>query len=125
MVTQFCKRVLFCITLCTYVLKLFESKQKIAQYFFLSMLQHSYFDYFQENCIVIPSAACVYAQIIDSPTISSWNTLSPVKVGSEGLISPPKKVVQCPGSAAIHDVQMSQIPSTLFTEITDPFCVFE
>ncbi|GFY67684.1 protein arginine N-methyltransferase 7 [Trichonephila inaurata madagascariensis] len=79
----------------------------------------------EPDSIVIPSAASVYAQIVESPLISKWNTLFPVQVAPGKVIIPPKKVTSCHGSAAVHDVQMSQIPQDKFTRLTDPICVFE
>lgn len=74
---------------------------------------------------MIPSAASVYVQIIDSTLISSWNKLLPIHMDSNKVINPPKNVASCPGSAAVHDLQMSQIPKDQFCAITDPVCVFQ
>lgn len=73
---------------------------------------------------MIPSAASVYVQIIDSPLISSWNKLLPIHVDSDKVINPPKNIASCPGSAAVHDIQMSQLPKDQFHAVTDPVCVF-
>ncbi|GIY94693.1 protein arginine N-methyltransferase 7 [Caerostris extrusa] len=91
----------------------------------LRTFQHAVKFLLEPDCIVIPSAASVYAQIIESSLISSWNTLSPVHVAPGKIIVPPKKVTSCHGSAAVHDVQMSQIPQDKFTALTDPICVFK
>ncbi|GBN22019.1 Protein arginine N-methyltransferase 7 [Araneus ventricosus] len=91
----------------------------------LRTFQHAVKFLLEPNCIVIPSSASVYAQIIESSLISSWNTLSPLNIAPGKFIIPPKKVTSCHGSAAVHDVQMSQIPQDKFKFLTEPVCVFE
>ncbi|XP_015913660.1 protein arginine N-methyltransferase 7 [Parasteatoda tepidariorum] len=90
----------------------------------LKTFYHATKNLLEEDCIVIPSAASVFVQIIHSPMISKWNKLLPVHVGPNQVIIPPKIVAACPGSAAVHDIQMSQVPADKFTALTDPTSVF-
>ncbi|XP_054721141.1 protein arginine N-methyltransferase 7-like [Uloborus diversus] len=90
----------------------------------LKTFHHALNNLLEPDCIVIPSEASVFVQVIDSPLITSWNKLYPITVDSDKCIYPPKCVVSCPGSASVHDVQMSQIPKDKFHALTEPVCVF-
>lgn len=50
--------------------------------------------------------------------------MRPLKSGTDTLIQAPPEVVQCPGAAAVHDIQLSQLSPDLFKTILPPVPVF-
>ena len=74
---------------------------------------------------MVPSAANVYAQVVHSPSIRRWNTFEPITLPDGSSVVPPASVVNCPGAAAVHDLQLDQLSLDNFTEITSPTQVFK
>ena len=77
----------------------------------------------QEDCIVVPSAANMYAQVIESDSVRRWNKFLPIKIPDHKDVIPPDDVVRCPGAAAVHDLQLDQLSCNLFQPITPPLKV--
>jgi protein arginine N-methyltransferase 7 len=75
---------------------------------------------------VVPSSATVYVQVVGSQLAQKWNRLQPVfdVDGSTVLLDTPVKIQQCPGAAAVHDIQLSQFPRDQFCTIIPPTPVF-
>jgi len=71
-------------------------------------------------------SATMYAQVVESDFVARWNRLQPIK-NSNGdiLVEPPPEIVNCAGSAAVHDLQLSQISPVDFTSIAPPLEVFK
>ena len=79
---------------------------------------------FQKDCIVVPSVARVYIQVVSSQLAQQWNRLQPVTDGLTTLLSTPDKIQKCAGAAAVHDIQLSQFPRDQFQTIVPPVEVF-
>jgi len=81
---------------------------------------------FQKDCIVVPSSATVYVQVVASKLAQNWNRLQPIYdvAGNNVLLDTPVKMDQCPGAAAVHDIQLSQFPTDQFCSIIPPTPVF-
>lgn len=78
----------------------------------------------QKDCIVVPHSATIYAQIIDSPYIQNWNRLKDIFCEDGNLlVKVPEDIKNCPGNAAVHDLQASQLPSHLIKPIVAPQAV--
>ncbi|KAG7162057.1 arginine N-methyltransferase 7-like [Homarus americanus] len=83
-----------------------------------------------EDALLVPSEGTVYAQVVSSKMLQRWNHIQPVtriKQGSkeeEVLVSVPECVQRCPGAAAVHDIQLSQVPQEWFTPMSHPLPVF-
>jgi protein arginine N-methyltransferase 7 len=75
---------------------------------------------------VVPSSATVYVQVVASELAQKWNRLQPVYdvVGNSVLLDTPVKMHQCPGAAAVHDIQLSQFPRDRFRTVIPPTPVF-
>jgi protein arginine N-methyltransferase 7 len=75
---------------------------------------------------VVPSSATVYVQVVESQLAQKWNKLQPIRDvdGSRALLDTPVKIQQCPGAAAVHDIQLSQFPRDQFRTIMPPVPVF-
>lgn len=90
----------------------------------LSTYNHAHKCLLEEDCIVVPQSATIYAQIVECPLIQNWNKCKNI-YNDDGklLLSVPEKVTSCPGSTAVHDLQLSQIPSNLINTIVSPIPV--
>lgn len=85
---------------------------------------HAHNELLEKDCIVVPSSATVYAQVVESDLVSRWHSMRPIKNGSESIILPPPEVQQCLGAATVHDIQLSQLSPNLFKTILPPVPVF-
>ena len=78
----------------------------------------------QKDCIVVPTAANMYIQVVQSDQILRWNTFLPIAVAGSSDIKPPPEVSSCPGSSCVHDLQMDQLKLDMFTPISEPAKIF-
>lgn len=87
----------------------------------LSTFKHAHQELLEADCIVIPQSATIYAQIVESPFVQSWNKLKDIyNKNGELLIKVPDTIKNCHGAAAVHDLQMSQLPVHLINTIVPP-----
>ncbi|XP_050700027.1 protein arginine N-methyltransferase 7-like [Eriocheir sinensis] len=82
-----------------------------------------------EDALLVPWEGVVYAQVVDSDMLQRWNRVTPItrqtpSGGEEVVMSVPPSVQQCPGAAAVHDLQLSQVPRSWFTPLSEPLPVF-
>lgn len=84
----------------------------------LSTFSHAHKYLLESDCIVIPQSATIYAQVVESPLIQKFNKLSDI-YSNDGdiLIQIPSTIKKCAGSAAVHDLQLSQVPINSFQTI--------
>lgn len=73
---------------------------------------------------MVPSAANVYIQVVSSRFFKRWNTFESISLPNGELVVPPGEVSTCPGTAAVHDLQLGVATYDLFEPITEPTCVF-
>lgn len=92
----------------------------------LSTFKHAQEFLLDEDRIVIPDKGTVWAQLVESPIVKSWQRIKEIHDPESGrvLIKPPSSVNDCHGSSAVHDVQLSQIPFDSFTLLSPPLAVF-
>ncbi|KAJ8922336.1 hypothetical protein NQ315_004279 [Exocentrus adspersus] len=90
----------------------------------LSTFSHAHKHLLEKDSIVVPASATIYAQVVESPLVQSWNKLKDI-FDNDGdlLVSVPKSIKDCPGCAAVHDVQLSQLPLHSFNTIVSPMPV--
>ncbi|KAL1517658.1 hypothetical protein ABEB36_001395 [Hypothenemus hampei] len=90
----------------------------------LSTFAHAHQHLLENDCIVIPDNATIYAQVVECPLAQNWNNLKDIYNDDlEQIIQVPDIIKNCPGSAAVHDIQLSQLPYTSFNTITAPTAV--
>ncbi|KAK3862916.1 hypothetical protein Pcinc_031254 [Petrolisthes cinctipes] len=81
-----------------------------------------------EDALLVPSEGTVYAQVVSSEMLQRWNRISPVKDHTNGsqqvLLDVPSVVARCHGAAAVHDLQLSQVPRHWLTPLSQPLPVF-
>ncbi|XP_068618340.1 protein arginine N-methyltransferase 7-like [Battus philenor] len=91
----------------------------------LSTFHHAHQYLLEEDCIVVPDSAVIYAQVVECPTLQKWNKLN--DLADEDLdivLRTPKKMKDCAGSAAVHDIQLSQLPRNTFRELSEQIPIF-
>ncbi|KAL0871706.1 hypothetical protein ABMA27_004219 [Loxostege sticticalis] len=91
----------------------------------LSTFSHAHKFLLEDDCIVVPDSAVIYAQVVECPTLQKWNKLNDLADDDLKIVlRTPQKMKDCPGSAAVHDIQLSQLPRQAFRELSDPIPVF-
>ncbi|XP_033179203.1 protein arginine N-methyltransferase 7 isoform X1 [Bombus impatiens] len=90
----------------------------------LSTFRHAHENLLEENSIVIPHSATIWVQVVESPTVCSWNTVHPIQNKSKYLLSTPCSVKSCSGAAAVHDIQLTQFPDNAFKPLLPPQPIF-
>lgn len=85
---------------------------------------HAHKELLEKDCIVVPSSATVYAQVVESDLVWRWNSLRPLQDKRDILVETPTDILSCAGAAAVHDIQLSQLSPDLFTTILSPEPVF-
>lgn len=90
----------------------------------LSTFSHAHKELLEKDCIVVPQSATVFAQVVECPLAQSWNKLKDI-YNDEGeiLVRMPATFKECSGSAAVHDIQLSQLPETCINTIISPIPV--
>ncbi|XP_063244935.1 protein arginine N-methyltransferase 7 isoform X2 [Bacillus rossius redtenbacheri] len=92
----------------------------------LGTFKHAHDHLLEEDCIVVPSSATVYAQVAESDLIVRWNRLLPFTNPKSGevLLDTPPALDRCRGAASVHDIQLNQLPRSEFVALSDPVPVF-
>ncbi|KAM4801403.1 protein arginine N-methyltransferase 7 isoform X2 [Urocitellus parryii] len=93
----------------------------------LPSYEHAHRHLVQENCEAVPHRATVYAQLVESRRMWSWNKLFPVRVQTslgEQVIIPPSELERCPGAPSVYDIQLNQVSPTDFTVLSDVLPMF-
>lgn len=90
----------------------------------LSTFKHAHKELLEKDCIVVPESATIFAQVVECPVAQNWNRLKDI-YDDDGdiLIKMPTAFKECSGSAAVHDVQLTQLPESSFNTIISPIPV--
>ncbi|CAH0546347.1 unnamed protein product [Brassicogethes aeneus] len=90
----------------------------------LSTFSHAHKTLLEEDCIVVPESATIFAQVIECPLVQDWNKCKDI-FDEDGklLIAVPKNITYCAGSSAVHDIQLSQMPTESINTIVSPIPV--
>ncbi|XP_064640600.1 protein arginine N-methyltransferase 7-like [Lineus longissimus] len=92
----------------------------------ISTFDHAHKHLLEKDCIVVPSLSNMYIQVVQSEFLWRCNRLQPVKVKGVGELRQPTETAQCPGSAAVYDLQLDQlVEGKDFRPITEPFKIFK
>ncbi|ELT87312.1 hypothetical protein CAPTEDRAFT_168548 [Capitella teleta] len=78
----------------------------------------------EDDCIVVPTAANMYIQPVQSKLVKDWSQLQPISLPGNREVVPPPDLVKCSAASTVHDIQMDQIPASEFTSLADPVKVF-
>lgn len=93
----------------------------------LPSYEHAHRHLVQEHCEAVPHKATVYAQLVESKRMWSWNKLFPVRVQTslgEQVIVPPSELERCPGAPSVYDIQLNQVSPADFTVLSDVLPMF-
>ena len=90
----------------------------------LSTFRHAHEYLLEENSIVVPHSATVWAQVVESSVVRAWNTVQPIHHKTKCLLNPPHSVKSCYGAAALHDIQLTQFPHNAFRPLLPPQPIF-
>ncbi|XP_036297324.1 protein arginine N-methyltransferase 7 isoform X3 [Pipistrellus kuhlii] len=93
----------------------------------LPSYEHAHRHLMQEDCEAVPHRATIYAQLVESRRMWSWNKLFPVRVQTslgEQVIVPPLELERCPGAPSVYDIQLNQVSPTDFTVLSDVLPMF-
>ncbi|XP_008565341.1 PREDICTED: protein arginine N-methyltransferase 7 isoform X2 [Galeopterus variegatus] len=93
----------------------------------LPSYEHAHKHLVQENCEAVPHRATIYAQLVESRRMWSWNKLFPIRVQTgigEQVIVPPLELERCPGAPSVCDIQLNQVSPTDFTVLSDVLPMF-
>ncbi|XP_036881170.1 protein arginine N-methyltransferase 7 isoform X3 [Manis javanica] len=88
----------------------------------LPSYEHAHRHLMQENCEAVPHRATIYAQLVESRRMWSWNKLFPIRVQTshgEQVIIPPVELERCPGAPSVCDIQLNQVSPCDFTVLSD------
>lgn len=101
----------------------------------LGSYQHAHENFMEEGCVAVPHRALVYAQVVQSELMSSWNELKPISCrlpssdgnnpADEVRIEPDPQMSNGIGLSTVHDIQMTQITRDDFVEVSAPVKIFE
>ncbi|XP_074142463.1 protein arginine N-methyltransferase 7 isoform X2 [Sminthopsis crassicaudata] len=93
----------------------------------LPSYEHAHKNLVEENCEAVPHKATVYAQLVESRRMWSWNKLFPLLVQTETaqkLIVAPAEMESCPGAPSVYDIQLNQMPLSDFRVLSDVLTMF-
>nr|XP_021528211.1 protein arginine N-methyltransferase 7 isoform X2 [Aotus nancymaae] len=93
----------------------------------LPSYEHAHRHLVEENCEAVPHRATVYAQLVESRRMWSWNKLFPIRVQTslgEQIIVPPVDLERCPGAPSVCDIQLNQVSPAEFTVLSDVLPMF-
>lgn len=92
----------------------------------IGIYNHAHKELLTDDALCIPARATCYAQVAQSTLASQWNSLKVLpNLDGEILLRPPAQLLQCSGEAALHDVQLSQLPENSFRALSDPVEIFK
>uniref|UniRef100_A0A8C5RAC3 Protein arginine N-methyltransferase 7 n=1 Tax=Laticauda laticaudata TaxID=8630 RepID=A0A8C5RAC3_LATLA len=93
----------------------------------LPSYEHAHKHLVQEACEAVPHRATIYAQLVESKRMWSWNKLSPIHIQAEGvqkaIVFPPEMDV-CPGAPSVCDIQLNQVPTRDFVPLSEVVSMF-
>ena len=90
----------------------------------LSTFNHAHKSLLEKDSIVVPESATIYAQVVECPLVQNWNKLKDIfNDDGEIMIQVPDSIKKCAGSAAVHDIQLSQLPTDSIVTIVPPIPV--
>ncbi|XP_039209455.1 protein arginine N-methyltransferase 7 [Crotalus tigris] len=93
----------------------------------LPSYEHAHKHLVQEGCEAVPHRATVYAQVVESKRMWSWNKLSPIPIQAESgqkTIVFPTEMDVCPGAPSVCDIQLNQVPWRDFVPLSEVLTMF-
>lgn len=85
----------------------------------ISTFNHAHKHLLEKHCLVIPSKAVVYVQLVQSKLIHGWHKPPTIQMTTDLPIVPPDDAVKCTGSGNVLDLQLSQLDGKDVQFLTD------
>uniref|UniRef100_A0A6I8MZS1 Protein arginine N-methyltransferase n=1 Tax=Ornithorhynchus anatinus TaxID=9258 RepID=A0A6I8MZS1_ORNAN len=93
----------------------------------LPSYEHAHRHLVEAECEAVPHRATVYAQLVESRRMWSWNKLFPIHVQTgddQNVLLSPSEMENCPGAPSVYDIQLNQVPRDDFTILSDVLTMF-
>ncbi|XP_038628270.1 protein arginine N-methyltransferase 7 isoform X4 [Tachyglossus aculeatus] len=93
----------------------------------LPSYEHAHRHLVEAECEAVPHRATVYAQLVESRRMWSWNKLFPIHVqtgDNQSILLSPSEMENCPGAPSVYDIQLNQVPRDDFTILSDVLTMF-
>ena len=74
--------------------------------------------------LVVPGVARVWAQVVTSNKCRAWSRPAPLQLGEGDILLPPPSHSGGHSSLALHDLQLSELPRSVWSPVTRPEVVF-
>lgn len=68
----------------------------------------------QDDCVVIPSEAIVYTQVVESEFLRNFNRINDVYLNEKLFMKVPEDIKKCQGIESVFDLQLGQLPTDSF-----------
>lgn len=92
----------------------------------IGIYNHAHKHLLTDDCVLIPSRATVFAQVVQTPLAVAWNrTKTIANLDGEILLQTPESIIACKGEAGVHDMQLSQLPMNQICPISKPIPIFD
>lgn len=91
----------------------------------IEIFNHAHEQLLTKGCLVVPHLSRCYVQPVQSPFFEGFNRIKSIaNLDGEVIVHPPQKFQDCPGTAFLFDIQMSQF-NDMFQSAADPQVVME
>ncbi|XP_025404749.1 protein arginine N-methyltransferase 7 isoform X2 [Sipha flava] len=80
----------------------------------ISVFNHAHQELLTDDCIVIPSQAIVYTQVVESEYIRNFNRVNDVYHNNKLLMKVPENIKKCQGIESVFDLQLGELPIDVF-----------
>uniref|UniRef100_A0A8C4T7X6 Protein arginine N-methyltransferase n=1 Tax=Erpetoichthys calabaricus TaxID=27687 RepID=A0A8C4T7X6_ERPCA len=83
----------------------------------LPSYEHAHKYLVEMGCEAVPHRATIFAQLVQSERLWSWNHINPINVGGVQIVSS-SKLKLCAGAPSVCDIQLSQVPTGDFQPLS-------
>ncbi|XP_064611177.1 protein arginine N-methyltransferase 7-like [Liolophura sinensis] len=90
----------------------------------IGTFHHAHEKLLEKDCLVVPRAAKMYVQLVQSEKLRKWNQLLPIKIKGHDDVRPPTEFSRCGGAPSLHDLQLDQVSCDQFQPLSQPIKVF-
>ncbi|XP_068146639.1 protein arginine N-methyltransferase 7 [Drosophila tropicalis] len=92
----------------------------------IGIYNHAHQELLTKDALCIPARARCYAQVATSSLAKQWNGFKLMaNLDGETLLRVPSQLNECKGDAALHDLQLSQLPTESFHLFSKSVEIFE
>lgn len=89
----------------------------------IETFRHAIDNLLVSDCLVVPSRARMYVQVVDSLLVQKWHRFNDIQVDNKVITIP--KHAKYPAGDVFYDLQLSLLPIDSFTLLSKPMVVFD